>query len=74
MLDQSWRAGYLDNGRDELQQEARHPQQSGVEGVQKVHNEALDVAAVVVLHSDTPPTEQITKCTRINDKDSGTHT
>ena len=39
----------LDDGRDELQQEARHLEQRGVEVVEEVHDEALDVRAVCVL-------------------------
>lgn len=42
---------HLDDGRDELHQEARHLEQRGVEGVHEVHDEALDVAAVVVLQA-----------------------
>lgn len=39
----------FDDGRDELDEEARNAQQGGVEGVEEVHDEALDVGAVVVL-------------------------
>ena len=37
----SWGAR-LDDGRDKLQQEARHFQERGVEVVEQVHDEALD--------------------------------
>ena len=43
------RGARLDDGRDELQQEARHAEQGGVEVVEEVHDEALDVRAVMVL-------------------------
>lgn len=61
---------HLDDGSDELHKEPRDPQQGGVEVVQEVHDEALDVAAVMVLQSkrhNTParchnPTSQQTAC------------
>ncbi len=40
---------YLDDGSNEFQEEAGDPQQRGEEAVQEVHDEALDVRAVVVL-------------------------
>ena len=40
---------HLDDRRDELDKEAGHLQERGVEVVQVVHDEALDVAAVLVL-------------------------
>jgi len=41
--------GYLDDGGDELQEEAWQLEQAGVEVVEEVHDESLDVGAVVVL-------------------------
>lgn len=56
----SWGAR-LDDGRDELQQEARHLEQRGVEVVEEVHDEALDVRAVRVLvgHDHEVPIAQL---------------
>ena len=51
MYKQVGAAARLDNRRDELHQEAGHLQQRGVEVVQVVHDEALDVAAILVLIS-----------------------
>ena len=62
VLDHDTKAGqHLDDGRDELQQEAGHAQQGGVEVVQEVHDQALDVAAVVVLvrHDHEVPVAQL---------------
>ena len=39
----------LDDGGDELQQEAWHFEEAGEEVVEKVHDQALDVGAVMVL-------------------------
>ena len=52
---------HLDDGRDELQQEAVDLEEGGVEVVQKVHDEALDVGAVVVLvgHDHQVPVAQL---------------
>ena len=55
------RPARLDDGGDELDQEAGHTQQGGIEVVQEVHDEALDVAAVVVLvrHDHQVPIPQL---------------
>lgn len=52
---------HLDDGGDKLHQEAGHFQQRGVEVVQEVHDEALDVAAVMVLvrHDHQVPVPQL---------------
>ena len=52
---------HLDDGRDELHQEARHLEQAGVEVVQEVHDEPLDVRPVVVLvrHDHQVPVPQL---------------
>ena len=52
--------GRLDDRRDELEQEARDLEQRRVEVVEKVHDQALDVAPVVVLvrHDHQVPVPQ----------------
>ena len=40
---------YLDDGRDELEEEPREFEQRWEEAVQEVHDEALDVRPVVIL-------------------------
>lgn len=54
-------AAYLDNGGDELQQEALDPEQGRVEVVQEVHDEALDVGTIMVLigHDHQVPVAQL---------------
>ena len=44
-------SAHLDDGGDELHQEAGKAQQGGVEVVEEVHDQALDVGAIMVLIS-----------------------
>ena len=44
-----WFVTHLDNGSDELQQEARHNKQGGEVVVKEVHDEPLDVAPILIL-------------------------
>ena len=55
------RGMYLDDGRDELEQEAADFEEGGVEVVQEVHDEALDVGAIMVLvrHDHQVPVAQL---------------
>ena len=54
-------AAHLDNGGDELKQEALDFEQGGVEVVQEVHDEPLDVGAIMVLirHDHQVPVAQL---------------
>jgi hypothetical protein len=42
-------SNYPDDGGDELHQEAWDLEEGGIEGVEEVHDEPLDVGAIVVL-------------------------
>jgi hypothetical protein len=52
---------YLDDGRDEFKQEAADFEEGGIEVVQEVHDEALDVGTIVVLvgHDHQVPIAQL---------------
>ena len=52
---------HLDDGGDELEQEARHLKQAGVEVVKVVHDQALDVRPVMILigHDHQVPIAQL---------------
>lgn len=52
---------HLDDGGDELQEEPGELQEGGVEVVEEVHDQALDVGAVVVLvrHDHQVPVPQL---------------
>jgi hypothetical protein len=42
---------HLDDGCDEFDQEAGQLEEGGVEVVEVVHDQALDVAAIMILHA-----------------------